>query len=87
MKREEITRRIENEKKFREQGLSNKEIAELMGVSVATVYGDIGKEPIGAVADRNKRVRETKLAGVTGNAPVHFPGSYKRNATPEEPAE
>lgn len=86
MKREEITRRIENEKKFREQGLSNKEIAELMGVSVATVYGDIGKEPDGAVANRNKRVRDTKLAGVTGNAPVHFPGSYKRNA-PEAPAE
>ena len=46
MTRDQIDRRIDNERKLRNEGYSNREIAQIMGVGYHTVINEIGKEPL-----------------------------------------
>lgn len=87
MTRDQIELRIANEKKFRNEGYTNQEIAELMGVQLQTVYRDIGKEP----ADFREKRRQSRREPVTerigaANDIKPFPGSYAAKPEPEPEA-
>lgn len=68
MKRHEINRRIDNEKKLRAEGRTNGEIAQIMGLPYQTVYRDIGKEPADLYEHR-------VVSNEDAPAIVAFPGS------------
>ena len=86
MTRDQIDRRIDNERKLRNEGYSNREIAQIMGVGYHTVINDIGKEPQD-LRERRREAHRSAVDSVKGSGEVVFPGSYKpAKKEPEEPA-
>lgn len=85
MTREQIEKRIANEKKLRAEGYSNREIAEIMRVGYYTVLSDIGKEPQ-ELREQRRAEKKSALASVYGSGDVYFPGSRRpqENKTVEE---
>lgn len=82
MRREEIDKRIDNEKRLRNEGYTNNEIAEIMCLPYQTVYRDIGKEPADFRASRKAGEAEA-LNGLKGTGTVSFPGSIKPKEEPK----
>ena len=85
--RETIEKRIDNEKRLRREGYSNREIAQIMGVGYHIVIKDIGREPA-ELRERRKENSRRAIASIHGDGSgVKFPGSYEPSAEPYVPTD